>query len=57
MTQKLKQLLAVASALMIAAPVGSLYASGVTLSDPGQDKPKDCKMNPEDPRCKDEKKG
>ena len=57
MTQTLKRVFAAATALMVAAPVGSLHA--LVPTNPGaeqQEPPKDCKMKPEDPRCKDDKK-
>ena len=57
MTLRLKRLLAVAAALMIAAPFASVYA--LVPTSPGAEQkepPKDCKMKPEDPRCKDDKK-
>jgi hypothetical protein len=56
MTLKLKRALAAAAVVAIAAPFGALHALAPT--DPGvsADEPKDCKMKPEDPRCKDDKK-
>lgn len=56
MKHSMKRVLAAAVALMIAAPAGALYAFGpanpVAQDDPP---PKDCKMKPEDPRCKNQK--
>jgi len=51
-----KRIFAAATALMIAAPAGTLHAlvpagAGEQQAEP----PKDCKMKPEDPRCKDKK--
>jgi hypothetical protein len=53
---RLKRIFAAAAALMIAAPAGTLHAlvpadAGTQQTEP----PKDCKMKPEDPRCKDQK--
>jgi hypothetical protein len=56
MTQKLKGLLAAAAALAIVAPFGGLHALVPTDQGVQQQEPKDCKMKPEDPRCKDDKK-
>jgi hypothetical protein len=57
MKPRLKQGLAAAVALLIAAPFGALQA--IDLADPAgygnSNEPKDCKMKPEDPRCKDQK--
>jgi hypothetical protein len=52
--------LAAFAALMLAA--GAAYAvqpasDGVSTEAQQQDAPKDCKMKPEDPRCKDDRKG
>ncbi len=55
MKRNLQRAIAAFAALLIAAPVGSLHA--LVPSNPGADEPKDCKMKPEDPRCKDDKKG
>jgi len=51
--------LAVLAAMTLAA--GAAYAvgpatSGAPFEAQQQDAPKDCKMKPEDPRCKDERK-
>jgi hypothetical protein len=57
MKRTLKQVFAAAMALLIAAPFASVYA--LVPTGPGaqqQEPPKDCKMKPEDPRCKDDKK-
>jgi hypothetical protein len=57
MKRTLKQVFAAAVALMIAAPFASVYA--LVPTSPGAEQkepPKDCKMKPEDPRCKDDKK-
>jgi hypothetical protein len=57
MTHRLKQVLAAAAALAIVAPFGGVHA--LLPADPGlyqKEEPKDCKMKPEDPRCKDDKK-
>ena len=57
MKDRLKRLLCAAAALAIAAPFGTLYALDLTQADAQQQQaPKDCKKNPDDPRCKDEKK-
>jgi len=44
-------------ALLLAASFGAAYAaptqSGYVSGDQQQDAPKDCKKNPNDPRCKD----
>jgi hypothetical protein len=54
MKRNLQRALAAVAALMIAAPFG---AHALVPPSPGADEPKDCKMKPEDPRCKDDKKG
>ena len=57
MKRHLQRALAALAALMIAAPFG---AHALMPSDTGaqqQEPPKDCKLKPEDPRCKDDKKG
>lgn len=56
MTQRSKRILAAATALLIAAPAGNLYA--LTPADAGADSPRptDCATSP-DPRCKDTLKG
>ena len=56
MKLSVKRIFAAATALMIAAPAGTLHAlvpagAGEQQAEP----PKDCKMKPEDPRCKDKK--
>ena len=56
MTITLKRLFAAAAALAIAAPAGGLHALVPTDQGAQQQEPKDCKMKPEDPRCKDDKK-
>ena len=56
MTSKLKTLLVAAAALAAVAPFGGLHALVPTDTVVHQEGPKDCKMKPEDPRCKDEKK-
>ena len=52
----MKRILAGAAAFMIAAPFGALHALVPTDLGVSADEPKDCKMKPEDPRCKDDKK-
>ena len=56
MKRNLQRALAAVAALMIAAPLG---AHALVPADAGaqQEPPKDCKLKPEDPRCKDDKKG
>jgi len=57
MTHKLKRVLAAAAALAIVVPFGG--AQALVPTDAGlyqKEEPKDCKMKPEDPRCKDDKK-
>lgn len=51
----LERFLAAATALAIAASFGAVL-SFVPTGAQGDEKPKDCKMYPQDPRCKDEKK-
>jgi hypothetical protein len=58
MKAMLKRLLCATAALAIAAPIGVLHALEVTHAgaQQQQEQPKDCKKNPDDPRCKDERK-
>jgi len=56
MRHNLKRVLAAATALAIVVPFGGVQALAPTDSGVYADEPKDCKMKPEDPRCKDEKK-
>jgi hypothetical protein len=55
MKPRLKQGLAAAVALLIAAPFGALQALDLAHPAGYGNEPKDCKMKPEDPRCKDQK--
>ena len=55
-------LAAIAAAALVAGGYGAAYAAkpkaaGAPLQAQPQESPKDCKMKPEDPRCKDDKKG
>lgn len=60
MQNRLEKLFTSFIALMFAASFGAVYAASPTQDvyasgDQHQDAPKDCKKNPKDPRCKDEK--
>jgi len=51
----LERLLSAAVALALVASLGAILGS-VPTSVRADDKPKDCKMYPQDPRCKDDQK-
>jgi hypothetical protein len=51
----LERLLSAAVALAIVASLGAMLGF-VPTSVQADDKPKDCKMYPQDPRCKDDQK-
>lgn len=60
MLNRFEKLLTSFVALLFAASFGAAYAAsptqgGYSAGDQQQDTPKDCKKNPQDPRCKDEK--
>jgi hypothetical protein len=55
MKSQLQRFLAAAMALAIVASSGAALTF-VPTGAQADDKPKDCKMNPDDPRCKDDKK-
>jgi hypothetical protein len=55
MKRTLERFLATAIALAMVTSFGAVL-SFVPTGAQGDEKPKDCKMYPQDPRCKDEKK-
>ena len=56
MRSKLGRALAELLAVAMAAGVATAYAGDYETGVQQQDQPKDCKKNPDDPRCKDERK-
>ena len=56
MRSKLGHALTELLAVVMAAGVATAYAGDYETTIQQQDQPKDCKKNPDDPRCKDERK-
>ena len=61
MRDKLRNLFTALFAVLFAASLGTAYAvesatGDLATSAQQQEPPKDCKKNPDDPRCKDERK-
>ena len=56
MQSKLGRALTELLAVVMAAGVATAYAGDYETGAQPQDQPKDCKKNPDDPRCKDERK-
>ena len=56
MRPELGHALAKLLAVVMAAGVATAYAGNYEPGVQQQDQPKDCKKNPDDPRCKDERK-
>ena len=56
MRSKLGHTLTELLAVVMAAGVATAYAGDYETGVQQQDQPKDCKKNPDDPRCKDERK-